>query len=139
MRSAIFVTSAILACAGVPHIAAGQAMKKPEGPTRYLKSSDFPDPRSYLPTPPVPGTPAFAADRAAYTAALAGKDGAAWQVEVAVPHLAHAGLAQGTPLRPTESPPATDAVLEEILAAQRLWHANEGAEQRQVQQPGPIG
>ena len=79
MRSTITAAFTILACAAVPHAVGAQAPAAPAAPKPYLQPADFPDPRTYLPAPPAAGTPGFAADRAAYVAALAGKDGRAWK------------------------------------------------------------
>lgn len=70
----------ILACAAVPHAAGAQnGAATPDASKAYLTPDQLPDPRAYLAPPPAPGTPAFAADRAAYAAALAGKDGRGWR------------------------------------------------------------
>ena len=79
MRSTIIAAFTILCCATVPQSAGAQAPATAAAPRAYLEPADFPDPRTYLPAPPAPGTPGFAADRAAYVAALAGKDGRAWK------------------------------------------------------------
>lgn len=79
MRSTITAALLILSCAALPQATTAQTTAKAERPTGYLKPGDLPDAKSFLPPPPAPGTPAFAADRAAYTAALAGKDGPAWK------------------------------------------------------------
>jgi acid phosphatase (class A) len=79
MRSTITAIFTILGCATVSQAAGAQAPAAPVAPKAYLEPADFPDPRAYLAAPPAPGTPGFAADRAAYIAALAGKDGRAWK------------------------------------------------------------
>ena len=79
MRSTIAATFLVIAAASAAAAAVAQSTTPPAAPTAYLKPADLPDPKSYLPGPPAPDTPASAADRAAYVAALAGKDGPAWK------------------------------------------------------------
>jgi acid phosphatase (class A) len=67
----------LLSCAALPQAVAAQP--QPAAPQGYLTADQLPDPTAYLQPPPQPGTPAFAADRAAYEASLAGRDGPAWK------------------------------------------------------------
>jgi acid phosphatase (class A) len=83
MRSTIAATVMLIACAAVPHAAGAQMATNAGASTPYLKPADLPDPRAYLPGPPAPGSPAMAADRAAYESALAGRDGPAWKAAAA--------------------------------------------------------
>jgi len=75
--------SAFLACSAAPTPAGAAQAAKADAPTAYLRPGSLPDPRGYLPPPPQPGSPAAAADRAAYESALAGRDGPAWRQAVA--------------------------------------------------------
>ena len=81
MRSTIIPTVVLLSCAALPQAATAQmqAAVQPDAPKAYLTADQLPDPKAYLQPPPAPGTPAFAADRAAYEAALKDKDGPAWK------------------------------------------------------------
>src|SRR5687767_3047777 len=80
MRSTITATLLLLSCAAVPQATIAQPTPvTPASPTAYLAPAELPDPRSYLPGPPAAGSPALAADRAAYQAAVVGKDGPAWK------------------------------------------------------------
>ena len=78
MRSTITATFLLMLCAAVSQGACAQTTA-PTTPTGYLKPGEIPDPKGFLPAPPVPGTPAFEADRAAYVATLAARDGPAWR------------------------------------------------------------
>lgn len=73
------LTSLALSCAALPQPAAAQMVASAQAaPQSYLSADELPDPKSYLAPPPAPGTPEFAADRAAYEAALKDKGGRAW-------------------------------------------------------------
>lgn len=69
----------ILSCAGLTQTASAQMAAAASAPRPYLTADQLPDVRAYLAPPPQPGSPAHAADVAAYEASLAGKDGAAWR------------------------------------------------------------
>ncbi len=71
----------LLSCAALPQPAAAQMQSTPPaGASKaYLTVDQLPDPKAYLQPPPSPGTPAFAADRAAYEASLKDRDGPAWK------------------------------------------------------------
>jgi len=81
MRSTIILWGMLLSCAALPQAATAQmqAVATGDAPKAYLTAEQLPDARAYLSAPPAPGTPAFAADRAAYEAALKDKDGPAWK------------------------------------------------------------
>lgn len=81
MRSTIILTVMLISCAALPQAAIAQtpAAATPAAPKGYLTAAQLPDPKAYLQPPPAPGTPAFAADRAAYEASLKDKDGPAWK------------------------------------------------------------
>jgi acid phosphatase (class A) len=92
MRSTITLLSVLLACAAVPHSTgaaerpATQAAAVPAPaarPAGYLTGTASLDVRAILGAPPAPGTPAEAADRAAYEAALKGRGGRAWTRAIA--------------------------------------------------------
>lgn len=79
MRFTMTLGLALIACAAVPQAAPARDASKAETPRAYLDMAALPDPTAYLQPPPAPGSPAFAADRAAYDSALAGRDGQAWK------------------------------------------------------------
>lgn len=71
----------LFACAALPQAAAAQmtSAAKPGALQPYLTAEQLPDAKAYLSPPPAPGTPAFAADRAAHAAALEAQGGIAWK------------------------------------------------------------
>lgn len=73
----------LIGALAAPQMATAQMSTMVDAPKAYLPPSSLPDPKSYLPGPPAAGTPAMAADLAAYQAALAGKDGPAWKAATA--------------------------------------------------------
>lgn len=81
MRSTIILGVVLFSCAALPQAAIAQtaAAAAPQAPQGYLTADQLPDAKAYLQPPPAPGTPAFAADRAAYEAALKDKDGPTWK------------------------------------------------------------
>ena len=81
MRSTIILKVMLLACAALPQAAGAQmsAAAKPGAVQPYLTADQLPDAKTYLQPPPAPGTPAFAADRAAHEAALEEQGGPAWK------------------------------------------------------------